>query len=147
MLEPGQVYYLAGLQYRRPDPRPRFLTNVPWSSTGSHSIVRCPPPDEDCQGIRPRRRFRRGDCNGSGRIDISDAISSLGYLFLGNFVPRCLDACDIADDGALDISDPIHLLGWIFAGNMPPPAPPGPNCGVDPTPDDRLGDCGQTTCE
>jgi len=31
-----------------------------------------------------RQRFRRGDANASGKVDISDPIATLGFLFLGD---------------------------------------------------------------
>ena len=83
-------------------------------------------------------RFKRGDVNSDGTLDISDAIGTLNYLFQ-NLPVVCLDAVDSNDDGAVDISDAISVLNYIFAGG-PPPAAPGPSeCGVDTT-DDAL-DC------
>lgn len=38
--------------------------------------------------------FRRGDTNASNEVDISDAVATFGYIFLGNPPPTCL----IADD-------------------------------------------------
>jgi hypothetical protein len=90
-------------------------------------------PDE-CQGPL----FIRGDCNDDGEVDISDAVFSLGALFLGDGDPDCEDACDANDDGTVDISDAIATLGALFLGNGTIP-PPGVNeCGVDPT-DDEIG--------
>ena len=80
-------------------------------------------------------RFVRGDVNQDDLIDISDAISTLGFLFLGN--PTTLDcqkSADINNDEALDISDGVALLGHLFTGGAPP-ASPFPACGTDPTAD------------
>jgi hypothetical protein len=79
-------------------------------------------------------RFRRGDADLNGRIEISDAIRALGYLFLGAGTLRCLDAADIDDDGKVEITDPIRLLDHLFSGG-PEPMPPFPDPGTDPTPD------------
>jgi hypothetical protein len=87
-------------------------------------------------------RFRRGDCNADGNTDITDAISTLGYLFLGSEEPPCLQACNSDDDASLSISDAISLLGFLFSGGEPPPAP-YPDCGVDPTPDPEIS-CNQS---
>ena len=81
-----------------------------------------------------RIRFRRGDVDLNGLLDISDAISTLAYLFLGNAPPRCEDAADTNDDGAIDIADPISLLGHLFLGGHEP-SPPFPDPGADPTED------------
>ncbi len=84
------------------------------------------------------QRFRRGDSNSSGKVDISDAVATLGCLFGGGICPECLDAADSNDDGKVDISDPVHTLGFLFLGTPPPPAPFGAaasDCGEDPTAD------------
>jgi hypothetical protein len=81
-------------------------------------------------------QFRRGDTNGDGTIDLSDAISLICLLFMGSCdLPTCLDAADVDDGGSINISDPIVLLGYLFLRYDPPP-PPYPGCGPDPTPDD-----------
>jgi hypothetical protein len=67
-------------------------------------------------------------------VDVSDAVSTLGHLFLGTGPLDCSDAADTNDDGALDLSDAVSTLEHLFLGG---PAPPPPNGvpGADPTPD------------
>jgi len=96
------------------------------------------------------RRFRRGDPNADGTIDLADAIFLLSFLFRSGSVPSCEDAADANDDGDLDLSDPLALLAHLFAGTGPLPAP-FRKCGVDPTPD-TLGcllfpPCSGLSCE
>jgi len=80
--------------------------------------------------------FRRGDADGGGGVDITDAIAILSWLFLGDDEPLCLDAADADDDGHPDLSDAIRILSWLFTGG-PAPASPGPtDCGPDPGPDE-----------
>ena len=81
----------------------------------------------------PVPRFVRGDVNGDGKPDISDAIAALTYLFAGASTD-CLAAIDVNGDGVADIGDPIYLLGYLFGGGPPPPAP-FPHAGPDPAPD------------
>lgn len=84
--------------------------------------------------------FLRGDVNESGKpVDISDAMYTLGCLFLGTDCPQCPDAADTNDDGELDFSDAVYTLLFLFAGGPPPPAP-WPDCGVEATAD-GLGEC------
>jgi hypothetical protein len=78
--------------------------------------------------------FIRGDVDGSGAIEITDAISALGALFLGDAAPACPDGADANDDGAFDIADPVYGLSFLFLGGKAPP-PPFPKAGDDPTPD------------
>ena len=57
-------------------------------------------------GLPPNVPFVRGDANGDGSIDITDAIFTLGFLFLGGGAPPCEDAADADDRGTLEITDP-----------------------------------------
>ncbi|MFQ5654185.1 MAG: alkaline phosphatase family protein, partial [Planctomycetota bacterium] len=77
--------------------------------------------------------LRRGDVDGDGLILLNDSILILFYLFAGG-AAACVDAADIDDDGQVLIGDAILHLGHLFAGG-PPPAPPFPGCGIDPSPD------------
>ena len=85
-----------------------------------------------------RPRFRRGDSNDDGEVDVSDAITTLGVLFLGDGEITCRDAADANDNGEVDLSDAINTLGVVFLGDGTIPAPGMNACGVDPT-DDGLG--------
>ena len=78
--------------------------------------------------------FRRGDANGDGQIDISDAVFTLRYLFTAGVIPACLDAADAGDDGKVDISDAVDVLLELFreSGHV---APPVGSCAADSTPD------------
>jgi microsomal dipeptidase-like Zn-dependent dipeptidase len=83
-------------------------------------------------GANPRPRFRRGDANADGAVNISDPIFTLDSLFAGRGTPPCSDAADSNDDGAVNISDPIATLSFLFAGGFAIPPPHGA-CGEDPT--------------
>ena len=74
--------------------------------------------------------FRRGDVDGNGRINITDAVASLLYQFQGSFDPLCLEALDFENDGDVTITDTIGSLTYQFLGG-PPPAPPFAECGKD----------------
>jgi hypothetical protein len=78
--------------------------------------------------------FIRGDSNADGRVDISDPVSMLGYLFRGGVPLRCYEAADANDDGKVDVSDPVYTLNYLFLGDDPPPAP-FPESGKDLTDD------------
>jgi len=96
-------------------------------------------------GIESAPRFLRGEANGDGTVDLSDAISVLSFLFLGGEAPACLDAADVDDDGQVDLTDPIAILGHLFLGNGPLPAPSA-DYGTDPSPDE-LGCAEHKACE
>jgi hypothetical protein len=79
-------------------------------------------------------RFIRGDTDGNGRLELTDAVALLGHLFLGAPGPGCPDAADSDDSGTLDLTDAVYSLTFQFLGGLPPPAP-FPDCGSDGTPD------------
>ena len=80
-------------------------------------------------------RFVRGDSNGDSAVDISDAVATLNYLFVGGGqVLACEDAGDANDDGSLNITDPVYVLSYLFQGGSPP-REPFPQEGVDETED------------
>jgi hypothetical protein len=90
--------------------------------------------------------FRRGDADGSGKLDITDAISTLRFLYMGDAAPACKDAADTDDSGVLDLTDAISSLQFQFMGG-PAPASPGPaTCGPDPTEGDPFTACPYTKC-
>ena len=81
--------------------------------------------------------FRRGDVTADGKLDLTDGVSTLNFLFSGGADPSCEDAADTDDDGRIAINDAVAIFNYLFSGGADP-APPGPeNCGVDPT-DDTL---------
>ena len=88
----------------------------------------------------PAARFRRGDANADGVVDLADAIFTLNHLFRSGEAPVCTDAADADDTVGLDLSDPIFLLDHLFRSGPGFQAPGSSDCGDDPTPD-ALGDC------
>jgi hypothetical protein len=81
----------------------------------------------------PAVLFRRGDTNGDGKIDLTDTVRTLQYLFLGETGIPCPDSADANDDGSLDLSDAVTTLAYQFLGGTPPPDPGPLSCGSDPT--------------
>ncbi len=77
------------------------------------------------------RAFLRGDANGDGQIDISDAVSILIQLFSVPDPFRCADAADADADGTVVITDALRLLNFMFGAGAGPAAP-YPDCGEDP---------------
>ena len=91
-------------------------------------------------------RFARGDANSDEKVDISDAIRTFMFLFLGASAPRCLDTADANDDGLVDISDGLHILNDFFREGTGIPDPGPFDCGIDPTPD-AIGCAAYPICE
>lgn len=103
-------------------------------------------PDENDNHIPDRceQRFHRGDVDGDGRLQISDAQVLFSFAFSAGQAPSCAGAVDSNDDRRIDIADGIFLLNFLFRGGPPPPLPGGPSeaCGVEPARDDDRGPLG-----
>ncbi|HLU49521.1 MAG TPA: dockerin type I repeat-containing protein, partial [Planctomycetota bacterium] len=68
--------------------------------------------------------FQRGDADGNGRINVSDAVWII-QIAVGNFTPiyDCQEALDANDDGSVNVSDALPVLAWIFQRGEPLPDP------------------------
>ena len=107
------------------DGNPRFQGFAP-----DQGVAETPTGSGNC--------FVRGDVNDDAAIDLSDAMSALGWLFAGGTLP-CRDAADVDDSGVIDLADPVRLLTYLFEAAAPPPPPEMAEPAPDPTSD--LLDC------
>ena len=97
----------------------------------------------DVAGGRPG--FRRGDTNGNGTLDLTDAVSVFNFLFLGGPAPGCRAAADSSGQGDVNLTSGVYTLNFLFLGGAPPPAPFA-TCGPSDRPsDERLG-CATPHC-
>jgi hypothetical protein len=102
-------------------------------------------PFHCCSPLQCRPKFRRGDVDGDGEINITDGVRVLNHLFLGTGEITCPDAADTNDQGELNITSGVFILNWLFLGGREPP-PPGPReCGEDDT-DDAMEECAYEAC-
>jgi hypothetical protein len=60
-----------------------------------------------------------GDANGDGMVDISDAVSLIGYIFNGGALSNPTSA-DTNCDSSVDISDVVLLINYVFGGGQSP---------------------------
>jgi hypothetical protein len=115
-----------------------------------HRMVGIDPPE--CAGViidPPGPVFRRGDADGNGVVQLTDAITVLGFLFQGTAAPGCFDAADADDNGAVQLTDAITVLGFLFQGTPAPPFPGPIDCDedVEPAePSDAIGCTEYTSC-
>ena len=87
-------------------------------------------------------RFRRGDCNDDGKVDLSDAVCILNWIFAGEAAPRCVAATNTNGDDATNLSDAIYLLNILFSGG-PSSVAPFPDCGPGMLPADEQFGCAE----
>ena len=99
----------------------RFVSTLPVVERGRVAIV-------------GDQAFFRGDSNQDEKVDLSDAVHTLSFLFLGGFTLACEDAADADDNGALDLTDAVFTLNHLFLTGAPIP-PPSSARGLDPTHD------------
>ena len=77
----------------------------------------------------PGGRVLPGDANGDKSLDISDAVATLGFLFLGSpaklpcgdgtsIDPGNISLLDWQPDGSIDISDAVAVLSFLFIGGQ-----------------------------
>ena len=67
--------------------------------------------------------FLRGDSNGDLQVQVTDALHTLNYLFLGGTTPRCFDAADSNDDGEVELVDAVQTLSFLFLTGTTMPSP------------------------
>ena len=68
------------------------------------------------------KRFRRGDSDANGAVNITDAVRILNVLFLGIGTITCDDAADADDNEAVNITDAVRILNVLFLDRSFPPA-------------------------
>jgi hypothetical protein len=112
-------------------------------TTGCGVQCASPPTCTGTIGGGGGETFRRGDTDGNGSINVTDAVNLLNALFQGATFPACPDTADTDDTGAVSITDAVFLLNALFQGGPQPPSPGIDTCGPDPTADD-LGPCTYT---
>jgi serine protease AprX len=67
--------------------------------------------------------FVAGDANGSGMVDIDDAVFIITYIFGGGPEPDPFESGDANGSGDVDLDDVIYIITYIFGGGPPPVAP------------------------
>jgi len=72
-----------------------------------------------------------GDADGSGDVDIDDAVYLINYIFASGEPPDPMQAGDVDCSGEVDIDDVVYLIGYIFSSGPEPCDPDGdsvPDC-------------------
>ncbi len=64
--------------------------------------------------------YLAGDVNGDRKINISDVVFLINYIFAGGTAPPSMAAADADCNGMVNISDAVRLLNYIFSGAAAP---------------------------
>jgi hypothetical protein len=101
-----------------------FEANLGRLDAGSYTVQVVDPQETESVEflVKARTPLVAGDSNADGSADISDAVFTLLFLFLGGNAPPCQRQADANDDGKVDVSDPVFLLSFLFMGGTPPHA-------------------------
>jgi hypothetical protein len=137
-LKPGESSAPCRIDIRGPGEAGLTLGAAPTTTEIVVNGLRHPHAVRDLEivaRIAPPAPFKRGEANGDGALDISDALFIVSYLFLGGRTPACLDSADTDDSGEVDVSDSIRVFRYLFFGAQAPPQPGPGACGLDPTAD------------
>lgn len=97
------------------------------------------PPSAAVVVVAGAGRFLRGDCNGDGARDITDAVFLLHFILGDGGEPSCVEACDASQDaGRPDLADALHMLQVLFDA--------GPHPSLFPECETSSGDCAGSAC-
>jgi hypothetical protein len=61
-----------------------------------------------------------GDADGNHVVNISDAVTLIGYIFGSGIAPDPLEAGDSDCNGIVNVSDAVYLISYIFGGGLGP---------------------------
>ena len=76
--------------------------------------------------------FLCGDTNSDDKVNISDAVFIINYVFSGGAPPNPLGRGEVNCDGKVNVSDAVFLINYVFSGgNNPCDVSPGSPHGDD----------------
>jgi hypothetical protein len=92
------------------------------------------PNPANCGGAPTSPVFHRGDSDGNGAMQLTDAVRILNVLFLGVGSIGCKDAADADDNGSIQLTDAVRILNVLFlaSGSFRLGLAPLSPCGPDP---------------
>ncbi len=92
-------------------------------------------------------KFRRGDANDDGTVNITDGVFIFNFLFTDLVdTLACREAADANGDSGINITDGLFILNFLFGADSPRPPAPGPEaCGEDPG-GAEMADCTYNSC-
>jgi hypothetical protein len=61
-----------------------------------------------------------GDPSRDMKVNVSDAVRIVSYVFYGTFTPDPVIAADTNCDGTVNISDAVTIINYVFIGGHPP---------------------------
>lgn len=76
--------------------------------------------DLNGDGIGDACQYKCGDANADGKVNVSDAVYIINYVFVGGNPPNPLKAGDANCDVSVNVSDAVWIINYVFVGgNLP----------------------------
>ncbi len=66
------------------------------------------------------RTMTLGDANGNARVDVSDIVFIVNFIFAHGAAPMPLIAGDVNCDAKINIGDAVYLVNYVFISGPPP---------------------------
>lgn len=64
--------------------------------------------------------YPKGDFNVDGKVNITDIIDMIGYIFRGGDAPVSEWLADCDGDNVVTVSDVLYLYNYVFKGGLAP---------------------------
>ena len=61
-----------------------------------------------------------GDSNSDLRVNVSDAVFIINYVFSGGNAPNPLGSGEVNCDSKVNVSDAVYLINYVFSGGNAP---------------------------
>ena len=61
-----------------------------------------------------------GNANGDDKVNVSDAVYIINYVFSGGNAPNPIETCNVNCDSKCNVSDAVYLINYVFSGGNPP---------------------------
>jgi Protein of unknown function (DUF1566)/Dockerin type I domain len=65
-----------------------------------------------------------GDANSDAAVNVSDAVHTINYVFVGGSEASPLCAADVNNDNSVNVSDAVYTINYVFVGGDAPDCPP-----------------------
>jgi hypothetical protein len=120
-IPPGSGNYLLqdvhGAGAQRSDPKVGDPTDYPHGHGPQGDVIRI---FNFVRCVRDAGAPICGNADGSGGVDIDDAVYLISYIFSGGPPPEPFELGDVDCSGDVDIDDVVYLIGYIFSGGHDP---------------------------
>ena len=75
--------------------------------------------DSDSDGFGDVCDFICGDANADSKVNVSDAVYIINYVFSGGEEPNPYFSGEANCDSAVNVSDAVYLINYVFSGGSP----------------------------